>query len=88
MLAESLGLVLAIENHADLTAVQLALLIACVGSDHVRVCFDTANALRVGDGVLDAARLLRPSIVMAHVKDLAADPWHATSGPITAPGSG
>jgi len=77
--------VLAIENHADLTATQLDGLSTRVGSNHIRVCFDTANALRVDDNVVEAARRLRPSIVMAHIKDLTADPWHPTSGPTTAP---
>jgi sugar phosphate isomerase/epimerase len=88
-LAEKLGLVLAVENHADLTAVQLERLIRMVGSNRIRVCFDTANAVRVGDEVLEAAQRLSSLVVMAHIKDVTGDPWHPLSGPITAPlGSG
>lgn len=79
--AASFGMVLAIENHADVTAVQLAWLVEEVGSSHVAVCFDVANAVRVGDNPVDAARTLAPFAVAAHVKDLAADAWHPRSGP-------
>jgi len=83
--AQRLGLTLAIENHADLSARQLLRLLEHVDSDHLRVCFDTVNALRVEDDVVSAVTLLRPFTVMAHVKDLTADPWHPRSGPVTAP---
>ena len=63
------GLALAVENHGDLTAPQLDLLLDRVG-DEVGVCFDTANALRVGDDVLEAARLLGPRVRMLHLKDV------------------
>ena len=45
------GLRLALENHGDLTAEQIEQLLEQVGDDDLRVCFDTANALRVGDDV-------------------------------------
>jgi sugar phosphate isomerase/epimerase len=83
--AQRLGVILAIENHADLTAEQLVWLMTEVGSDSVRICLDTANALRVGDDPLTAARLLAPWTVAAHVKDLAAEPWHPRSGPRSVP---
>ena len=52
--ARSAGLTLAVENHGDLTAAELAWLLDRVDAG---VCFDTANALRVGDDVLEAAAL-------------------------------
>ena len=55
------GIVLALENHGDLTARQIERLLDAVGDD-LRLCFDTANALRVGDDVAAAARRLSPSI--------------------------
>jgi sugar phosphate isomerase/epimerase len=61
------GLELALENHGDLSARQLATLIERVPS--LRVCFDTANALRVGDDAVEAAALLGPHVRMVHLKD-------------------
>lgn len=64
------GIALAIENHGDLTAAELAQLLAAVDDPSLGVCFDTANALRVGDDVVDAARLLAPAVRMLHLKDV------------------
>lgn len=87
--ASAFGIVLAIENHADLTAVQLAWLVAEVDSPSLAVCFDVANAVRVGDDPVQAARTLAPLAVVAHVKDLSPAPWHPRSGPTSVPlGSG
>ena len=61
---------LALENHGDLTAEQIEQLLEEVGDD-LRVCFDTANALRVGDDVASAARRLAPAIEILHLKDCA-----------------
>lgn len=62
------GLVLALENHGDLTGAQIERLLDQVGED-LRVCFDTANALRVGDDVAAVARRLAPAIEILHLKD-------------------
>ena len=62
------GLLLALENHGDLTATQIERLLEQVGED-LRVCFDTANALRVGDDVAAVARRLAPAIEILHLKD-------------------
>jgi sugar phosphate isomerase/epimerase len=70
--AASAGVALAIENHGDLTAAQLAELLDAAGDDAVGVCFDTANALRVGDDTLEAVRLLAPRVRMVHLKDVEA----------------
>ncbi len=53
--AADVGLRLAVENHADLTARELIDLIERVGADNLGVCFDTANAVRVGDDPVEAA---------------------------------
>jgi 3-oxoisoapionate decarboxylase len=66
--AHELGITLALENHGDLTAAQVAALLARV--DGLRVCFDSANAARVGDDVLEAAALLAPAVEMVHLKDV------------------
>jgi sugar phosphate isomerase/epimerase len=65
--ASAAGVELAVENHGDLTAEQLGWLLDRVD---VGVCFDTANALRVGDDVLEAAELLAPRVKMVHLKDV------------------
>lgn len=87
--ASAFGLTLAIENHADVTARQLAWLIETVGSPALAVCFDIVNAIRVGDDPVEAARVLGPYTAMAHVKDVAPGQWHPRSGPASVPlGSG
>ena len=78
------GLRLALENHADLTAVELQRLVEQVGHD-LRVCFDTANALRVGDDVAAAARRLSPAIEILHLKDCLGSWDDAASGPVSVP---
>jgi sugar phosphate isomerase/epimerase len=78
------GLRLALENHGDLTAAQIEELLDEVGGD-LRVCFDTANALRVGDDVAEAARRLAPAIEILHLKDCAGSWDDPTAGPVSVP---
>jgi sugar phosphate isomerase/epimerase len=77
--------VLAVENHGDLTAAQLNALLDEVGEEAVGVCFDTANALRVGDDVLEAVQLLAPRVRMLHVKDV--EPVSAETDAVAGPRS-
>ncbi len=70
--AEENGVVLAIENHIDFRAAELAELIDTVGSPWLRVCFDTANNLRMGEDPLETAALLAPLAAATHIKDVAA----------------
>jgi sugar phosphate isomerase/epimerase len=87
--ASASGLALALENHADLTVDELERLLDAVGDERLRVCFDTANALRVGDDVLEAAQRLAPAIDVIHVKDCAPDWDDPVAGPLSvAPGEG
>jgi sugar phosphate isomerase/epimerase len=79
--AASAGLVLAIENHGDLTAAQLVE----AGDPAVGVCFDTANALRVGDDTLEAVGLLAPRVRMLHLKDV--EPLTPDTDPVAGPRS-
>ena len=78
-----LGLALALENHGDLTASQLAELLDRVGDETLGACLDTANALRVGDDPLEAARLLAPAVRMVHLKDV--EPLERAADPIAGP---
>jgi sugar phosphate isomerase/epimerase len=79
------GLELALENHGDLTAAELDALVAAVGEPALGVCFDTANALRVGDDVLEAARLLSGRVRMVHLKDV--EPLANVTDPVAGPRS-
>lgn len=77
--AAALGVELAIENHGDLSSDQLLELIECAEAPGLGVCFDTANAARVGEDVVAAAARLAPLVRMVHLKDIespaaAADP--------------
>lgn len=81
--AHDAGVSLALENHGDLTAAQLERLVERV--DGLRLCFDTANALRVGDDVAAAARLLAERIEIVHLKDCAGSWSDPAAGPISVP---
>ena len=51
----------------------------------LRVCFDTANALRVGDDVAEAARRLAPAIEIVHLKDCVGSWDDPVAGPVSVP---
>ncbi len=76
MLKESAGIaaghdvVLALENHIDFTSVQILEILDRVSSDHLRVTFDTGNALRLMEDPVEAAKRLGPYVVATHIKDL------------------
>ena len=87
VVARGLGLRLALENHGDLSAEELVEVLDRVDDDALGVCFDTANALRVGDDPVEAARRLSPWTRLVHLKDVeplehAAD---RTAGPCSVP---
>jgi 3-oxoisoapionate decarboxylase len=65
-----LGVRVAIETHADLTADELLGLIDDVGADIIGVTLDTGNlAMRLDDPVRAAERLA-PHVLATHVKDM------------------
>ena len=78
------GVRLALENHGDLTAAQIETLLEQVDGD-LAVCFDTANALRVGDDVAEAARRLARAIAILHLKDCAGSWDDPVAGPVSVP---
>ncbi len=81
--AEAVGVQLAVENHGDVTTAQLLSAIRRADRPGVLgVCFDTANALRVGEDATAAARAVAELTVMVHLKDVAPfDPRPSVTGP-------
>ena len=68
--AQALGLTLAIENHADLAMADLVSLVRKVDAPNLGICFDSGNAVRVGDDLTVALALAAPLIRMVHLKDM------------------
>lgn len=64
--------VLAIENHIDLLAEELAEIVTEIGSPWLGVCLDTANNLRMFEDPVAVARMLAPFTRATHVKNLGA----------------
>jgi sugar phosphate isomerase/epimerase len=69
--AEDNGVTLAIENHIDFTSEEIIRILEGVGSDNLKVNFDTGNALRLFEDPVQAARNLAPYCVSTHTKDIA-----------------
>jgi len=68
--AEDHGIVLAIENHIDLTADQMVDVIRTIDSPWLGVCLDTGNNLRLFEDPVVVAEKLAPLARATHVKDL------------------
>lgn len=83
------GITLALENHGDLTAVEILALLSRVERGNVGVCLDNVNLVRVGDDMATGTDLLAPHTNMVQLKDcLAGDPT-VPGGPVsTALGEG
>ncbi len=69
-IAEDQGVVLAVENHIDYTSEEIYEIIERVGSEALKVNFDTGNTLRVMEDPVAAARRLGPYTVATHTKDV------------------
>jgi len=69
-IAEEHGVVLAIENHIDYTSEEILQILERVGSDALKVNFDTGNTLRMMEDPVAAARRLGPYTVATHTKDV------------------
>jgi len=68
--AEHHGIVLALENHIDLTGDEMVDLMDSVDSPWLRVCLDTGNNLRLHEDPLVVAEKLAPFTQATHVKDV------------------
>jgi sugar phosphate isomerase/epimerase len=71
--ADQLGLLVAVENHADRPTEELFALVSSIGSPRLGLCFDVANAVRVGDDPVVAAHAAAPLTFMAQLRDLRLD---------------
>jgi 3-oxoisoapionate decarboxylase len=69
-IARDNNVVLALENHIDYTSAEIHEILERVGSDHLKVNFDTGNTLRMMENPVAAARRLGPYTVATHTKDV------------------
>lgn len=75
--AQSLGIRLSIENHADFPVTRLVELIDSIGIPGLGLCLDTGNARRVGDDQLELLRTLDLSkVFMIQLKETLCLPGH------------
>lgn len=72
--AEEHDIVLALENHIDFTSTEVVRILDEVGSERLRVNFDTGNTLRLFEDPVEAAARLAPYTVSTHMKDIATRP--------------
>lgn len=70
VVAEAEGVTLAIENHIDFTSLEIIQILEGVGSENLKVNFDTGNALRLFEDPVEAAKNLAPHCVATHTKDI------------------
>jgi sugar phosphate isomerase/epimerase len=68
--AEDHGVVLALENHIDLTADEMVDLMRSLDSPWLGVCLDTGNNLRLHEDPVAVAEKLAPLARATHVKDI------------------
>ena len=68
--AEDHAVVLALENHIDLTADEMVDLVGSLNSPWLGVCLDTGNNLRLHEDPVTVAEKLAPLARATHVKDI------------------
>jgi sugar phosphate isomerase/epimerase len=68
--AEDQGVVLALENHIDLTADEMVDLVGTLDSPWLGVCLDTGNNLRLHEDPVVVAAKLAPLARATHIKDI------------------
>jgi len=68
--AQDHGIVLALENHIDMTGDEMVDLITTLDSPWLGVCLDTANNLRIHEDPLVVAAKLAPFARATHIKDV------------------
>ena len=68
--AEAKGMVLAIENHFELSPDNLVRLVEGFGSPNLGMCLDSLNSVKFLAGYRETCRALSPLAVSVHVKDV------------------
>jgi sugar phosphate isomerase/epimerase len=66
---------LALENHKDWTAEELAALVKAKSSEYLGVCLDTGNNIALLDDPMAAIETLAPYALSTHFKDMAVEPY-------------
>ena len=66
---------LALENHKDWTAEELAAIMKSKSSEYLGVCLDTGNNIALLDDPMDVVETLAPYAVSTHIKDMAVEPY-------------
>jgi 3-oxoisoapionate decarboxylase len=64
------GIILGLENHIDFTSSEIAQMVEAVGSESLKVNFDTGNTMRKFEDPVEAAKRLAPYAVSTHTKDI------------------
>jgi sugar phosphate isomerase/epimerase len=73
-LAEKLRIAVAVENHKDWTAAELAALMGEFSSEYLGVCLDTGNNLALLEEPGRVVETLAPWTISTHIKDLGLGP--------------
>ena len=68
--AEGSPVRLAIENHKDFRAEELAAMLGRIGSDRVGVCLDTGNSIALLEDPMEVVEALAPWAFTTHFKDM------------------
>jgi sugar phosphate isomerase/epimerase len=72
--AERQKIPIAIENHKDWTAAELAALVKQISSEYAGVCLDTGNNIALLDDPYEVIETLAPYTLATHFKDMAVAP--------------
>ncbi len=81
-IAESEGIVFAVENHTDFTGREWDSVLTSVGSDQIRFAFDSANGMTIFANPLDDVAALARWTVTTHIKDMrVTQNWRPDDGP-------
>lgn len=68
--AEKHRIPLALENHKDWTADELAAILKQYSTEHLAVCLDTGNNLALLDDYMEVVERLAPYTINTHLKDM------------------
>lgn len=74
VLADPLGMRLAIENHKDWRTNELVALLERLDSPHIGVCLDTGNSVALLEDPMETVEALAPWAITTHLKDMAVEP--------------